>query len=105
MNFYIENSPDDAASFGSIVTAGFAANSWLDADPTGKQFRFEIYQPHGKAGGYVVKVMDDMGFTIGHIAMNIRDMIESDPLRNELKALFARAEEISRNEIARLERV
>jgi hypothetical protein len=50
-------------------------------------------------------VMDDMGFTIGHIAMNIRDMIESDPLRNELKALFARAEEISRNEIARLERV
>ncbi len=54
MNFYIENSPDDAASFGSIVTAGFAANSWLDADPTGKQFRFEIYQPCGKAGGYVV---------------------------------------------------
>ena len=67
MRFHTEQSLDRAKSFDTIGQACFASDTWFNATSKGERYRFEIYQRHGKVG-YVVKVMDDVGFTVGHLA-------------------------------------
>lgn len=82
MKFHTEASPDHAKSFDSIAAAGFAADAWFNATSKGERYRVEIYQRHGKVG-YVAKIMDDMGFTVGHLAQRSEVHQQIDGIRGQ----------------------